>query len=486
MTMLLSCTVFASICSFFSLELIDNVFSPEYNSIRTCGLASRANEERTVLRIILVRHGQTMWNAGSASGEHFRGQIDVDLNETGRAQAQAVAGRLAGVDVAALYASPLQRAIHTAQPLAERRGLEVRPFQGLLDINYGEWGGRSFDDVAAQWPRLYAQWLASPHQVQIPGGESLADVRSRVGLAIEEVVARHDGEIVVLVGHQVVNKVLICFMLGLDNSAFWRIRQDTCCINRFDHHDGVFTVLTLNEVDHLPVAPAGLGQPLVQRLAGIDHAARVGDDDGVSCFLPHGGVSVPVEMQRGVFPPAGVDANLCTCAQVQLGKEVHVALPVAQRPAFEGKAAPPIGNDHRLGCRCAAPDDVDDFQLGRDVRRGRHGWRKRGRWEWRRAGNDQLLPDANDVGVGDAVGLDKRLYRHVILECNRRERVSRLDDVKDRRGRGRGQNRRGCGRRWRLRRRIRPLRRRNRRLRRRGLFSTRCQRPDREQNHKRG
>ena len=67
-----------------------------------------------MLKLILVRHGQTMWNAGSMSGEHFRGQIDVDLNAVGWTQAQAVADRLAGVDVAAVYASPLQRAIHTA------------------------------------------------------------------------------------------------------------------------------------------------------------------------------------------------------------------------------------------------------------------------------------------------------------------------------------------------------------------------------------
>jgi broad specificity phosphatase PhoE len=173
-------------------------------------------------------------------------------------QAQAVADRLAGVEVAAVYASPLQRALHTAQPIAQGRGLEVQAFHGLLDINYGQWGGLSFDDVALQWPDLYSKWQTVPHQVQIPGGESLADVRARIRQGIDDLVARHDGEIVVLVGHQVVNKVLICFALGLDNSAFWRIRQDTCCVNRFDYADGAFTVLTLNEVDHLPSRPPGL------------------------------------------------------------------------------------------------------------------------------------------------------------------------------------------------------------------------------------
>jgi broad specificity phosphatase PhoE len=211
-----------------------------------------------VLRIILVRHGQTEWNAGSTSGEHFRGRIDVNLNATGLAQARAVADRLAGVEIAAIYSSPLQRAIHTAEPIAREHRLEVTPFQGLLDINYGQWGGRAFDDVAAQWPDLYRQWRTAPHRVQIPGGESLADVRARVGRGLQEIVACHSGEIVVLVGHQVVNKVLVCAMLGLDNSAFWRIRQDTCCINRFDYDGEAFTVLTLNEIGHLPSRPPDL------------------------------------------------------------------------------------------------------------------------------------------------------------------------------------------------------------------------------------
>lgn len=224
------------------------------------------DEEIAVLRIILIRHGQTEWNAGSVSGEHFRGQIDVDLNAIGLAQAHAAADRLVGVDVTAVYASPLQRALHTARPIAQGHGLEVQPFYGLLDINYGQWGGRSFDDVAARWPDLYRRWQTAPHLVQIPGGESLADVRARAGQGLEEIVSRHDNEIVVLIGHQVVNKVLVCFVLGLDNSAFWRIRQDTCCINRFDYDDGAFTLLTLNEVDHLPSRPPGLdGLPAAHR-----------------------------------------------------------------------------------------------------------------------------------------------------------------------------------------------------------------------------
>ena len=213
-----------------------------------------------MLRIILVRHGQTDWNSGGSSGDHFRGRIDIGLNATGLAQAQSVADCLALVDIAAVYASPLQRAVATAKAIARRHDLPVEPFQALLDIDYGQWGGRSHREVAAQWPELYRQWQTAPHLAQIPGGESLDNVRARIDAGLATLLERHDRQIVVLVGHQVVNKVLICRLLGLDNSAFWRIRQFTGCINRFDYGRDVATALTINEVGHLPAHPQELDE----------------------------------------------------------------------------------------------------------------------------------------------------------------------------------------------------------------------------------
>jgi probable phosphoglycerate mutase len=219
-----------------------------------------AYKEAPVLRIILVRHGQTDWNDGAAAGEHFRGRIDIALNATGIAQAKSVANCLALVDVKAIYASPLQRAMDTARPVAAKHDLAVSPFQGLLDIDYGLWGSRSHRQVAAKWPEMYRKWKTAPQEVQIPGGESLDEVRQRIDQALEILSRDHDGEIVVLVGHQVVNKVLVCRLLGLDNSAFWRIRQDTGCINRFDYDGQTATALTINETGHLPIHPRALDE----------------------------------------------------------------------------------------------------------------------------------------------------------------------------------------------------------------------------------
>lgn len=203
-------------------------------------------------RIILVRHGQTAWNVGASSeGERFRGRIDLPLNEKGRAQAQALAARLADEPIAAIYSSPLQRAIKTAEPTARRLGLTVQPLEGIIDINYGDWQEHPHSEVARLYPALYRQWLQEPHLVQIPGGESLEEVRDRAMAALHQVMAPHEDQTILVAGHQVVNKVLVCAMLGLDNSRFWRIKQDNGCLNIFDYQEGIFTAILINDTCHL-------------------------------------------------------------------------------------------------------------------------------------------------------------------------------------------------------------------------------------------
>jgi broad specificity phosphatase PhoE len=204
-----------------------------------------------VTRIILVRHGQTAWNIGSGAGERFRGRVDLPLDDVGLAQAQAVAERLADRPIVAVYSSPLKRAVETAHPTAQQLGLPVQPLPGIIDIDYGDWQGLSPAEVARAYPDLYGRWLEKPQRVKFPNGESLRQVRLRGMAALKEVAICHEGRTVLLVAHQVVNKVLVCAMLGLDNSHFWRIRQDNACINVFEHRDGVFTAVRINDTCHV-------------------------------------------------------------------------------------------------------------------------------------------------------------------------------------------------------------------------------------------
>jgi broad specificity phosphatase PhoE len=200
-------------------------------------------------RIVLVRHGQTAWNREI----RFRGQADLPLDEVGLKQAEATGRYVAARwPVAAVYASPLSRAMQTAEPTARAHGLTVHPLDALLDIDFGEWQGHSPKEVAEQYPDLLQAWREKPHTVNFPGGESLDVVRSRVVAGLDKVLARHAGQTVALVGHAVVNRVMLCVVLEWGNDRFWRLRQGTCAVNVFEaREDGAFTIALLNDPSHL-------------------------------------------------------------------------------------------------------------------------------------------------------------------------------------------------------------------------------------------
>ncbi len=199
-------------------------------------------------RIILIRHGQTAWN----KVERIRGQVDIPLDETGLAQARATAKRVAeDWQPSAVVSSPLQRAVQTAEIIAHEVGQEVSPEPGLLDIDFGEWQGLSPTDIRDRWPKTATAWLSAPHTVSFPGGESLDCVKQRSMAALQALIERYSGEEIVAVAHTVVNRVVMCAVLGLDNSHYWRIGQDTCAINVFRWHRGAFYVDSLNDTCHL-------------------------------------------------------------------------------------------------------------------------------------------------------------------------------------------------------------------------------------------
>jgi broad specificity phosphatase PhoE len=202
-------------------------------------------------QIILIRHGQTEWNEGE--GERFRGRAEIDLNQIGLRQAEATLNSLYQWQVSAIYSSPLKRALTTAKILSSPFNIQVYPLEGLIDIDYGSWQGLSLTEAKAQDRQLYHLWLQSPHLVTFPQGESLAQVRERASAAVETLTAQHQEQTIILVSHKVVCKVLICHFLGLDNSHFWQIEQDTTAINIIKSKGNNFTIKLLNDTCHLRV-----------------------------------------------------------------------------------------------------------------------------------------------------------------------------------------------------------------------------------------
>lgn len=197
--------------------------------------------------IYLVRHGQTAWN----KEEIFRGRTDIPLDETGLRQAELAGQYFREIEIQEIYSSPLSRAWQTAQKIAVPHHLEVRSLEGIIDMSFGNWEGHAHQEIRKMDSETYRQWIEFPHLVRLPGGESLDDVRLRAMAALEGVIQKHLEKTLVLVSHRVVCKVLICAILGLDNSHFWQIAQDTTAINLIQYTSGKYILSLMNETCHL-------------------------------------------------------------------------------------------------------------------------------------------------------------------------------------------------------------------------------------------
>jgi len=197
-------------------------------------------------QIFLVRHGETKWNVK----EVFRGQIDIELNETGMQQAGLLAEYLSNIKIDAIYSSALKRALTTAEKIASFHNIKVVTTPGLMDLNFGEWQGLPRQEVKNRYEELYNKWISHPEQVKIPGGESLSEIRTRATGLVKQVIAQYKGN-VILVSHRVVNQVLICALLGLDNSHFWNLELSTCGLTIFARKNGRFILTRHNDTSFL-------------------------------------------------------------------------------------------------------------------------------------------------------------------------------------------------------------------------------------------
>lgn len=198
--------------------------------------------------IVLVLHGQTEWERE----ERFRGRADVPLNEAGVAAAEAMARRIAAEwQPAAIYSSPLSRAVQTAGSIARPFSLPVQIHRGLTDIDYGQWQGLTLEEVRERWPETVDAWYRTPEAVQIPGGERIDSVRVRATEAVHEAAMRHQGKALVVVGHTVVNRLILLGVLGLRTHRLWRLGQDTGAINVFEIDGDDSTLISMNDTCHL-------------------------------------------------------------------------------------------------------------------------------------------------------------------------------------------------------------------------------------------
>ncbi len=168
----------------------------------------------TYTRLVLLRHGQTDDNLAA----RMQGHGDTPLNETGRAQARAASVALREREFSAIYSSDLSRATETAHIVAEPHGLPVTQDARLREIDLGSWSGRLFKDVAAEQPNFVSDYLAGKDFRRSPTGETMAELIQRAMPAIDDIVAAHQNEQVLVVSHGLVTLHLILELLGQPDS----------------------------------------------------------------------------------------------------------------------------------------------------------------------------------------------------------------------------------------------------------------------------
>jgi broad specificity phosphatase PhoE len=184
-------------------------------------------------RLLLVRHAEV----DETMRDRVFGRLDVELSDAGRERAERLAGTLAAQPVAALYSSPLRRALATAAPLARALGLEPVPVDDLRELDFGDLEGLTVAEIAERFPAEHS-WMAAPAAVAFPGGESVAALQERSVRAVRAIAERHAGETVAVFAHAVVIRAVLADALAMPLDALFRLDVSHGGISVVEWHDG--------------------------------------------------------------------------------------------------------------------------------------------------------------------------------------------------------------------------------------------------------
>jgi probable phosphoglycerate mutase len=205
-------------------------------------------------RITAVRHGETAWNAIT----RLQGQLDIDLNDLGRWQAERVGAALADSALQVIYSSDLCRAHHTAQAIARHSGIatpDIRIHPGLRERCFGRFEGLTYAQVGELHPEDALRWKQRDPSWAPPGGESQTQVFARVHLALEAVAAQHPGEHIAIVTHGGVLDVFYRLATGQGISAARTWDLGNCAINRLLWTPQALTLVGWADTGHLDQGP---------------------------------------------------------------------------------------------------------------------------------------------------------------------------------------------------------------------------------------
>jgi broad specificity phosphatase PhoE len=207
------------------------------------------------LRLFVVRQGGTEWTAE----RRFTGGRDVPLSVAGQARVEAVARALAPHAIAAVYASPLERARTTAEMIAKPHRRDVTVDAAFRDMGFGAWEGLTAGEVAARAPEAWTLWREAPHTLAAHAGEPLPDVAARVMAGVARLQHVHPGASVMLVTHAIPSRLIVLAALGLGAERLWSVDASPGGLSELEYAPDWVTVHRMNTIAHLAPAASGAG-----------------------------------------------------------------------------------------------------------------------------------------------------------------------------------------------------------------------------------
>jgi alpha-ribazole phosphatase len=194
-------------------------------------------------RIHLIRHGQVVGH----DQKRYNGQTDVALTDLGIEQYHLLKERLASAPISACYTSDLTRCVTGANIICEQFAIEPVKRSELRELNIGVWEGLVWQEIKENWPEEWQARLDDLVNYRVPRGENLLDVQSRVMPVVGEIVERHRGQELLVVGHGGVNRVILLNAIGAPLAGMFNIEQNYGCYNIIDYYaDNKVTVKLLN------------------------------------------------------------------------------------------------------------------------------------------------------------------------------------------------------------------------------------------------
>jgi alpha-ribazole phosphatase len=179
------------------------------------------------------------------------GSLDIPLSPHGIEQAQSIARCLSSQHLDVIYTSPSQRCVETARRIAAGRSCTVALVDALRELNFGDFEGRKYDEIAKFYPGLYCEWMEHPTEVHFPGGENFRTMADRVIAMTRELLVRHPNQRIAFVSHGGAIRIILADVLGMQPDSIFRIGQSYGALNRIRYTSNAAIVELMNSCPEL-------------------------------------------------------------------------------------------------------------------------------------------------------------------------------------------------------------------------------------------